>query len=610
MATQFSGYEYLVVAAYLFLVTGAGLLLSRVGSRNVDEYFLGGKSLPWWVLGISFMTSNLDLTGTMMIASFFSMIGLKGFLVEFRGGTALPLALFMIFMAKWHRRSGVMTIAEWMEFRFGRSRGAEIARLVSAVTMIVLVIGMITFFCVGFGKFLSLYFPFSPTVCSIIFCAFTVIPILFSGLYGVVITDVVQGGLVLLATIAIAVTAFMHTPDPEQLAAAWDKLGVTGMTWDNWSSIMPSWTMSFPDAYSSYNLFGVLLMFWVLRIFLEGFGGPLIPYAAQRFFAARDDREASLMTASSLVFFVIRWPLVIGVALLGLGLGENIPADPEMTFPAVIAAYFPPGVRAIMVSCMIAAAMSTLNSTVNAGAAYLVNDIYGRFINPQAGPRKLVWMSWATTLSIMVVSLVLSHSLHSINDIFSWLTMGFFGGTAVPLILRWYWERYNSWGYIVGTVVGVLSAIAQKALWPYASEWQQLGIIALVSLAASVIATYLTAPVDNDTLLNFYRKTRPLGAWTRMRECLDQSELQAIDREHRRDLWAIFPALAFFYFLFLCPMYVILHDWTWVVGTFMGASVSAFVLYFVWYKPLSEQSATERSAQPEIIASCEPARLN
>jgi Na+/proline symporter len=601
MATQFTGYEYLVVIAYLVLVTGAGLILSRVGSRNVDEYFLGGKNLPWWVLGISFMTSNLDLTGTMMVASFFSMIGLKGFLVEFRGDTALPLALFMIFMAKWHRRSGVMTIAEWMEFRFGRSRGAEIARLVSAVTMMVLVIGMTTFFCVGFGKFLSLYFPFSPTVCSIIFCGFTVIPILFSGLYGVVITDVVQGVLVLLATIAIAVTAFVHVPDPVQLSAAWDKLGVGNMSWENWSSIVPSWTMSFPDAYSTYDMFGVLLMFWTLRIFLEGFGGPLVPYAAQRFFAARDDREASLMTAASLAFFVIRWPLVIGVALLGLGLGANIPSDPEMIFPAVIGSYFSPGVRAVMVSCMIAAAMSTLNSTVNAGAAYLVNDIYGRFINPAAGRRQLVRMSWATTLAIMIASLLLAHSLHSINDIFSWLTMGFFGGTAVPLILRWYWERYNSWGYIVGTVVGVLCAIVQKALWPDASEWQQLGIVSLISLGASVAATYLTAPVDHDTLLTFYRKTRPLGAWTRVRGRLDHFELQDIDREHRRDLWAIFPALAFFFFLFLCPMYVILHDWTWVIGTFAGACFAAVLLYFVWYKPLCQPgpgSALELKQQP------------
>ena len=155
---MFTWYEYVIVGVYILAILGIGFWFTKKGSENVDDYFLGGKSLPWWVLGISFMTSNLDLTGTMLLASFFAMAGLKGFLVEMRGGTALALAFFMVFMAKWHRRAGVMTVAEWMEFRFGRDRGARAARLVSAVGVVILVVGMMTYFCVGFGKFLSLYF--------------------------------------------------------------------------------------------------------------------------------------------------------------------------------------------------------------------------------------------------------------------------------------------------------------------------------------------------------------------------------------------------------------------------------------------------------------------
>ncbi|MBW2455954.1 MAG: sodium:solute symporter, partial [Deltaproteobacteria bacterium] len=379
--SAFTWYEYAIVGVYILFVLGIGAYFSKKGSANVEEYFLGGKTLPWWVLGISFMTSNLDLTGTMVIASFFAMAGLKGFLVELRGGTALPLAMFMIFMAKWHRRAGVMTVAEWMEFRFGKDKGARAARVVSAISVVVLVLGMMTYFVVGFGKFPSVYFPFSPSACAIVFTSIACLHILFSGLYGVAFTDVAQGVMILFTVIYITVLAFGTDIDPDKFAQAWDVLGNKSMTWDQWSTMQPSWTMDFPAGYEAYNAFGFLLIFWILRIFLEGFGGPLIPYASQRFFAARNDKDAALTTGSSLLFFVIRWPLIVGVAILGLSLGSAIPTDPEKIFPVVLGAYFPLGLRAVVVSCMVAAAISTFDSTVNAGGAYIVNDIYRRFIN-------------------------------------------------------------------------------------------------------------------------------------------------------------------------------------------------------------------------------------
>ena len=182
---MFTWYEYTIVAVYVLIILGIGAYFSRKGSANVNEYFLGGQSLPWWVLGISFMTSNLDLTGTMVIASFFAMTGLKGFLVELRGGTCLPVAVFMVFMAKWHRRAKVMTLAQWMEFRFGDDAGARAARLVSAIGVVVMVVGMATYFCVGFGKFLGLYFPFvedprlNATICAVLSTSIATLHILF-----------------------------------------------------------------------------------------------------------------------------------------------------------------------------------------------------------------------------------------------------------------------------------------------------------------------------------------------------------------------------------------------------------------------------------------------
>jgi len=580
-------YEYGIIIVYLIAILGIGAYFSRKGSSNIDEYFLGGKSLPWWVLGISFMTSNLDLTGTMVIASFFAIVGMKGFLVELRGGTALALALFMIFMAKWHRRAGVMTVAEWMEFRFGNDFGAKLARFVAAISVVVLVVGMMTYFCVGFGKFLHLYFPFwSPTTCAVIFTSIATVHILFSGLYGVAFTDVMQGVMILFVVVFIAIKAFFADIDPATMQEGWAALGQTGMTWEQWTDITPSWTMSFPHGYEMYNAFGFLLIFWIMRIFLEGFGGPLIPYASQRFFAARTDREASLTTASSMTLFVIRWPLIIGVAVLGLGLGSALPSDPEMVFPAVLGAYFPAGLRAVVISCMVAAAMSTFDSTVNAGGAYIVNDVYRRFIRPKASNKALMRLSWISTIALTVVSLLLATQLESINDIWSWLSMGLFGGMAVPFILRWYWERFNGWGYAVGTIVGVGGALLQKAVWPELSEAWQLAGISGLSLVGCIVATYVTAPTESGVLENFYRRTRPIGTWRRAASLVEAGELREIKRENHRDLFSILPALGFFFLLFLCPMYAIVKEWTPCLLSLAGVVVCAVILYFSWYRHL------------------------
>lgn len=590
---MFVWYEYLIIAVYILFILFIGAYFTKKGSENVDEYFLGGKSLPWWVLGISFMTSNLDLTGTMLIASFFAMAGLQGFLVEMRGGTALGLAFFMVFMAKWHRRAGVMTVAEWMEVRFGKDKGGDAARLVSAVAVVILVLGMMVYFCVGFGKFLSLYLPWGPTTCTILFTGIATVHILFSGLYGVAFTDVMQGFMILFVVIYLSVLAFTHGVDTAVFREAWDAGGNTSMTWDKWVDLTPVWRADFPSGYTQYNPLGFLMIFWVLRMVMEGFGGPLIPYASQRFFAAKNDREASLVTGSSMAMFVIRWPLIIGVAVLGLGLGAAIPKDPEMVFPAVLGHYFPLGIRAVVVSCMVAAAMSTFDSTVNAGGAYLINDIYRRFINPEASSKRLIRLSWAATIALTVVAIILASLLTSINEIWGWISMGLFGGMAIPFILRWYWERYNGWGYAVGTLCGVLTAVAQKLFYADLSEAYQLILIGSISLVSGVIATFVTAPIKKEVIEAFYRKTRPFGWWPRARKCLSPEEMAPIRRENMLDLISIPFAVAFFFFLFVCPMYLIIRKWNMVFLTLMISVVCGVILYFTWYKNLGNSDGAD-----------------
>jgi Na+/proline symporter len=399
--------------------------------------------------------------------------------------------------------------------------------------------------------------------------------------------------MILFVVVYVSVLAFSASGDVGTFQAAWAAQGQSGMTWTEWSKITPAWEMAFPAGYEQYNAIGFLLIFWVLRMLLEGFGGPLIPYASQRFFAARDDREASLTTGSSLAMFVIRWPLIVGVAVLGLGLGSAIPADPEHIFPAVLGHYFPEGLRAVVVSCMIAAAMSTFDSTVNAGGAYIVNDIYRRFIKPNASTRALMTLSWMSTIVLTVLAVALAANLESINEIWGWLSMGLFGGMAIPFILRWYWERFNGWGYAVGTLVGMSAAIVQKACWPALSEAYQLLLIGVMSLLASLAATWLTAPTDAETLQRFYRRTRPMGRWSRARTAMAEEEKLSIGREHRRDMVSVLLALVFFFCLFLAPMYAVIRDWGPMTISLIAVSICGIGLYFSWYRPLGADPAGE-----------------
>jgi hypothetical protein len=147
--------DYAIVVAYLIAMVAIGLLLQRRASAGIDSYFLGNRKLPWWVLGASGMASNLDVSGTMINTAWIFALGATGFFIEIRGGVTLIMAFLMIFMGKWNRRAEVMTLAEWMSFRFGKGREGDVARLIAAISNILLTIAMITYFAVGSGKFIG-----------------------------------------------------------------------------------------------------------------------------------------------------------------------------------------------------------------------------------------------------------------------------------------------------------------------------------------------------------------------------------------------------------------------------------------------------------------------
>jgi len=467
--------DYGFIGAYLVGIMILGLWLERKARDNIDAYFLGNRSLPWWALGASGMSSNTDIAGTMVITALIYSLGVKGFFIEIRGGVVLP-----------------------PEF------------LVSVPD--------------GKGGF-----------------------------------EAVQ------TTLA------------------------------EWSAVMPPLTIDMPGDYSRYNMFGITIFFYLVKTCVEGFAGAG-GYTSQRYFAARTDREAGLLSLFWILLLSFRWPLVTGLAMLGIhyGMTTGKVIDPELVLPTVIAEYMPVGMKGIVIACFMAAAMSTFTAVINAGAAYWVKDIYQTFINPKASNATLVWHSRISTVAIVLLGLAFSLDSVNINDIWGWITMAFGTGLFVPLLLRWYWWRYNGYGFALGTLFGMLSAILIRVLKVELSESMSFVVPSVISLVGCVAGSLLTAPTSRETLLNFVKVTRPFGFWGPIVKQLSRADQDAIRDETRRDLAAIAFAVPWQLVLFLMGMVFVLRQWSVFAGLLTAFVVLSAGVYWFWFRHLgTDETARE-----------------
>ena len=631
-----AGIDYGIVIVYLTAMVLVGVWLQKKASEGIDSYFLGNRSIPWWALAASGMSSNLDVTGTMINTALLFALGVSGFFVEIRGGVTLILAFLMIFMGKWNRRAQVMTLAEWMKLRFGEKKDGDAARIICAVGSIVMTIAMVVYFCKGAGKFVAIFLNLPPFMglpadfwAALIMIILAMIYTVASGLYGVVWTDVFQG-VIIFATIAmvcfLCVTKHkipekikLSAVVKEEKLAKWNKkypekkIGpgteqdgykfqevkdrFTGkkkliMVWEKdskeWTALVPPAKLDFHyvSDYSMFNLLGLLIFFYLIKVTMEGAGGAG-GYMCQRYFAAKSDREAGLLSLCWTFLLSFRWPFIAAIAIIGVS--SNFIGDPETLLPQVIMG-MPIGLKGLLVAGLMAAAMSTFDSTVNAGAAYWVKDIYQAYIKKDADEKQLVWQSRFSSVGIVLIALICSLAIKNINEIWGWITMGISAGMFVPQIVRWYWWRLNGWGFAIGTAAGMIAAILQKYFLPAGTaEYVTFSIVICSSIIATIIGTLLTSPTDEKILGDFYRKTRPFGIWAHVRERLPQGAQDAINAENKRDLISTCVAVPWQLSLFLTWIMAILQRWS-LFGVCLGILiVTSIILYFKWYRHLSEE---------------------
>jgi Na+/proline symporter len=317
--------DYVAIGCYFLILIVIGFFLSRKASRSLEDYFLGGRKLPWWALGMSGTASWFDITGTMVIVSFLYMLGPRGIYIEFRGGACLVLAFMMVFAGKWHRRSGCITGAEWMEYRFGSGAGGQFSRVLGALGIIATIVGMLAYLVKGVGGFLAIFLPFSPTECALIMVVVATLYTMASGFYGVVVTDVIQTAIICIAVVVVTTMAVMHVADVPDLDAfaqkvtARDFSPALGAAREAWSTSVPSWKLPMQRGYEPYGDLVMFALFYLLKNVLQGLSSGADP----RYFGARNERECGLLSAMWGGLIFIRWPMMIGFALLGLFLVDR-----------------------------------------------------------------------------------------------------------------------------------------------------------------------------------------------------------------------------------------------------------------------------------------------
>ncbi|MEO7674530.1 MAG: hypothetical protein ABIU09_10705 [Pyrinomonadaceae bacterium] len=588
--------DQLIVVLYLAAIMSIGFAMKRKAAKGMSSYFLGGRQLPWWALAMSGSSSYFDITGTMWIVSTFIALGLKGMWVHMLWGFPIT-AFYLAYMGKWIRRSDAMTGAEWMKTRFGSGKAGDIARFSYTLFAILTICALLGYGAIGMGKFGSIFLPFSPTTCAFLILGVTGAYVVLGGFHGIVRVEIVQTIVLSAGAIVFAIIGYTHFNSAEfaaKIPAGWG---------DIWPSVRPEAFQGLVSGGTDYSLFGALVAVWVAKGLLLCLSGPEQLYDFQRFLAAKDERDASKLGALWGAIHTVRWCFAMAIAvmaIMGIGnvaLDEKLRADPETALPLIIGSMLPMGVVGFMLAALLSGFLATFSSTVNGGAAYLVKDIYQRYINPDADNKKLVRVSYVSSALLILTGLIISIFGSSINTAFLWIFGTLAAGILPPNVLRWYWWRLNGQGYAAGVFGGMALSLGQVFFDQFVFDsplplYIGFPVIAIASTLLTIAVSMLTPATDSTTLKNFYRKVQPTGFWSPVkREVLENDPGFKKQLSFSVEFFNTIVAMIGITALYVSMLYLVLHRHEIGFGLLCVTLVTIVILYFSWYKTLPPPSA-------------------
>ena len=619
--------DIIIILAYLLSTVLIGYWVSKRASQSMQNYFLGGNTMPWYMLGISNASGMFDISGTMLLVYWMFVYGLKSVWIPWLWPTFNQIFL-MVYLSSWLRRSKVMTGAEWIKTRFGTDRGAQLAHLIVVVYAFVSIIGFFTYGFKGIGKFAAEFLPWhlSPNEYALILVAITAVYVIKGGMISVVITEVVQFFILAIASFAVGVIAMMKvSPDTlhRMVPAGWDNIFFGWHLGLDWTTLLPAATAKISQ--DKYELFGFFVMMLLFKGIPISAAGPAPNYDMQRVLSAKNPREASMMSAwVNIVLTPPRYFLIIGLTVLAAAffgpdlraMGTNL--DFENVLPMALGKFVPVGLLGFLIAGLLAAFMSNFAATVNAAPPYFVNDIYKRFINPNAAPKTYVRLAYLSSFAVVVIGVLIGWNVTSVNSVVMWIVSGLWGGYTASNVLKWYWWRFNGYGYFWGMITGICSAlilafpgllnslpIVQSFLAKYPVNLEVtivFPLVLLISLIGCLFGTLLTKAEPDEVLMDFYRRVRPWGFWGPvLKKVLAEDPGFQRNKDFFRDMFNIAVGIIWQVSLVALPLYVVIQEWDRVAISAGVILATSLILKLTWYDHLAEREVeTDKEAANDV----------
>ncbi|PYT26753.1 MAG: sodium:proline symporter [Acidobacteria bacterium] len=500
--------DWAVVAAYFLFNLAIGFYYKARAGKNISEFFLSGRNVPWWLAGTSMVATTFAADTPLVVTGLVARNGIAGNWLWWNFVASGMLTVF--FFARLWRRSGVMTDVEFAEIRYSGKPAAFLRgfrALYLGIPINCIILGWVNLAMV---KILTLTLGVTKTQALLIvlgMIALTSFISALSGLWGVLVTDLFQFVLKMTMVTILAVAAVRAVGGISQMKQALSEIQRAGSALSFVPDLNSAWMPMITFlVYISVNWWAV----WYPGS-EPGGGG----FVAQRMFCAKDERHSLLATLwFNIAHYGLRpWPWILA-GLATIILYPNL-QDKESGYVLVMVDHLPPALRGLMLAGFAAAFMSTIGTNLNWGASYLVNDFYRRFVRKDGTEKHYVAMSQVATVFLTVVSAIVTYYMDSIAA--AWKLLIVTGaGTGTVLILRWYWWRINAWSEVSAMAAAFVVSVTLQTVFGLSSD-DPIGFahIMLITVGITTVvwlaATYLTAPEPMDTLVAFYRRVRPSG---------------------------------------------------------------------------------------------------
>lgn len=599
--------DLLIILVYLISTVLVGWFMRRKARQSQTDYMMGGKKLPWYMLGLSNASDMFDISGTMWMVTIGFVYGFKSIWIVWLWPVFNQI-FQMIYLNKWLRRSNVSTGAEWLVTRFGKGKGYELSHIITVVFALIGCLGFMAYGFVGLGKFLEPFLPWS-TVSTympfdvppqyvghfygIIFTLFAVFYAVIGGMSSIVWGDVIMYAIMTVASICIGYIAMDNLSGKTlNVPEGWTNPFFGWYLELDWSNTLLDVNKQIvKDNYSPWGAFFMMMLF---KGVFASMAGPAPNYDMQKVLSTKSPEEASKMTGFvSIILLPVRYTMITGFVVLALLFYNQLQlqsangVDFEKILPSAIAQFAPVGIMGLVLTGLTAAFMGTFAGTLNAAQSYFVNDVYLKYINPQAPLNQILSMNYIVGVVLVVFSIVLGIYAESVNTILQWIVGGLYAGYIAANVLKWYWWRFNANGFAWGMITGTGFALMMPILFPNTLALWLFPLLFAVSLIGSIAGTLAAPATDMLVLKSFYKTVRPWGFWQPVHELVIAETPQFEgNKNFKWDMLNVVIGIVAQSCLTLLPMYFIvsMYGAFFIVLTVLAVCVA--ILKLTWWDKL------------------------